>query len=247
MGAPSSWSTSPSPATPAEPRWDDTPSWEPLSRDVGLDPSTITIDSSGVHYGERQAGVYEAPPPEIDYSRFREPPPPLPVPAVDHAKRRTLLIGVVGVVALFFGAQVVGRQLDIIGPGAERHCTVTTKPFEGGEGMVGLVGEGSCGQRHGVVVAQLPVPAHEGGDGIDRVEINRDGGGWRRRGARQQAQPSSNGVPGAGRTRAKFGVRHGVVGESVGFGSLVSRSATRKGQVECDRSPISPARRPRRR
>ena len=136
VGAPSSWSTSPSPATPAEPRWDDTPSWEPLSRDVGLDPSTITIDSSGVHYGERQAGVYEAPPPEIDSSRFREPPPPLPVPAVDHAKRRTLLIGVVGVVALFFGAQVVGRQLDIIGPGAERHCTVTTKPFEGGEGMV---------------------------------------------------------------------------------------------------------------
>lgn len=133
--APPSWSVAPSPAPPAEPRFEDTPSWEPLSRDVGLDPSTITIDSSGVHYGERSTPTYDAPPPEIDYSRFREP-PPLPVPEVDHTKSRTLLVGVLGVLILLFGARFVGRQLDIIGPGAERHCTVTTKPIEGGEGTV---------------------------------------------------------------------------------------------------------------
>lgn len=162
---PGTWSPSPG-APAAEPRWDDTPLWEPLSRDVGLDPSTITIDDTGVHYGEpeRTAGVYEAPPPEVDYSRFRDLPPPLPVNPADHAKRRSLIIGVVGIVALALGAQAVGRQLNIIGPGAERHCTLTTEPFEGGEGMVE---ELVCVDGYGKVVSREVRTPDAGVTGIE--------------------------------------------------------------------------------
>jgi hypothetical protein len=163
-GPPPAWS--PSPPPPVEPRFDETPSWEPLSRDVGLDPSTITIDSSGVHYGDpaRSAPRYEPPPPEIDLSRFRDAPPPLPVQPVDHGRRRSLLIGVVGLVALVLGAQAVGRQLGLIGPGAERHCTLTTKPFEDGEGMVE---ELVCVDGYGDVVSREVRTPEAGLTGIE--------------------------------------------------------------------------------
>lgn len=163
---PGSWSPSPAPPA-AEPRWDDTaPLWEPLSRDVGLDPSTVTIDSSGVHYGEpeKSAGLYEPPPPEIDYSRYRDAPPPLPVQPVDHAKRRSVIVGVLGLVVLVLGAQYAGRQLNIIGPGAERHCTLTEKPFEGGEGMVE---ELVCVDGYGKVVSREVRTPEAGVTGIE--------------------------------------------------------------------------------
>jgi hypothetical protein len=135
--APPGTTPPPTSAPPAEKRWDEEPLWEPLTFGGALDPSTVTIDDTGVHYGEPAATpVYNPPPPEVDISRFRAPPPPLPIATTDHTKLRKLAIGVVGLLVIIFGARFVGEQLDIIGPGAERHCTLTTKPFEGGEGMI---------------------------------------------------------------------------------------------------------------
>lgn len=124
------------PQTPSADSWDSSPSWV---ADVGapLDPSTITIDSSGVHYGEeKKSELYQPPPPEVDLTRFREAPAPLPIPTADNSKLRTLAIGVVGLLVLIFGARFVGTKLNIIGPGAERHCILKTTPSEKGEGMV---------------------------------------------------------------------------------------------------------------
>ena len=158
------------PPKPSEEKWDDTPLWEPLTFGSTFDPSTVTVDSSGVHYGDPStsgpvsAPLYEPPPPDIDLTRFREPPPPLAVPKADHSLIRSIGIGVVGLLIIVFAVRFVGESLDIIGPGSERHCTLTSKPAKGGEG---IVEETVCLDGRGKEVSRETRTINDSDEGIE--------------------------------------------------------------------------------
>lgn len=125
-------SSSPPPAAP-EYRWDEPTSWDPLPASTTLGaPSSGSgrLDYSGAG-GPNEDGLTES-----EYERrFRAedwtPPPP-----ERSSTSRSIVIGVVGLVFIIVVSMVAGRQLGIIGPGAERHCLITSSPAETGEGVV---------------------------------------------------------------------------------------------------------------
>lgn len=119
-------------APPAAPRWDDPQPWDPL-------PGGITLGGGPVGFDDpvtsRPPVAPAAPEPVREYQPyFRDddwkPPPPR------STTTRTLVIGVLGVIVVLFATMAIGRELGIIGPGAERHCTLYESPDPDGEGIV---------------------------------------------------------------------------------------------------------------
>lgn len=136
MASPPAPPTSPPPSRPrasppSEPRWEDTrPLWEPLPGTVSMGGSAPPrVDEPREHEDYSQPREYR-----YDPSQAQKPPPEPPRPTSTIS--RSVVIGIVGLIVIVLASMYVGRRLDIIGPGAERHCVLLTTPVVDGEGQV---------------------------------------------------------------------------------------------------------------
>ena len=136
-GSPPGASAPAAPPPPAEYRWDEPTSWDPLPASTTLggsspsasSPTSTLRDYSG-HGGSGERDMTDS-----EYERRFHIEDWAPPKADGPSASRTVVIGVVGLVVIIVVSMVAGRELGIIGPGAERHCLITSSPAESGEGV----------------------------------------------------------------------------------------------------------------